>query len=206
MCKNHGLEVHEIDCEWGTGVPLDEYEKVLSEDTKHEIKAVLACQNETATGVTSDIVGVRIVLDKLGNPALLFVDSVSALASVDFRFDDWKVDMCVTGSQKGLMLPAGLGILCVSQKALGLTSSAGLKRDYFDLDIMLNANKTGYFPYTPALPLFYGLREALAVIEEEGWIISLLDIIIWPKVLEQPYLMVGVSNFVLKNQNGTLIR
>ena len=168
MCKNHGLEVHEIDCEWGTGVPLDEYEKVLSEDTKREIKAVLACQNETATGVTSDIGGVRKVLDKVGHPALLFVDSVSALASVDFRFDDWKVDMCVTGSQKGLMLPAGLGILCVSQKALGLTSSAGLKRDYFDLDIMLNANKTGYFPYTPALPLFYGLREALAVIEEEG--------------------------------------
>jgi alanine-glyoxylate transaminase/serine-glyoxylate transaminase/serine-pyruvate transaminase len=87
---------------------------------------------------------------------------------VDFRFDDWKVDMCVTGSQKGLMLPAGLGILCVSQKALALTSKAGLKRDYFDLDIMLNVNKTGYFPYTPALPLFYGLREALAMIEEEG--------------------------------------
>ena len=165
MCKNHGLEVHEIDCEWGTGVPLDEYEKVLSEDKNHEIKAVLACQNETATGVTSDIGGVRKVLDKVGHPALLFVDSVSALASVDFRFDDWKVDMCVM-VLKGLMLPAGLGILCVSQKALGLTSSAGLKRDYFDLDIMLNANKLVISLYSSTS--LFRLREALAVIEEEG--------------------------------------
>lgn len=168
MCKNHGLEVIEIDCEWGTGVPLEKYSEILSKDTSHEIKAVLACQNETATGVTSDIAGVRKVLDDANHPSLLFVDSVSALGSVEFRFDDWKIDMCVTGSQKGLMLPAGLGILCVSSKALDLRSKAGLKRDYFDLDQMLNANSTGYFPYTPALPLFYGLKEALDVIEEEG--------------------------------------
>ena len=168
MCKNHGLEVIELDCEWGTGVPLEEYFEILKKDSSHEIKAVLACQNETATGVTSDIAGVRKVLNDANHPGLLFVDSVSALGSVDFRFDDWGVDMCVTGSQKGLMLPAGLGILCVSQKALDLRSEAKLTRDYFSLEQMLGANSTGYFPYTPALPLFYGLKEALAIIEEEG--------------------------------------
>lgn len=129
---------------------------------------MLACHNETATGVTSDIAGVREVLDEARHPAMLFVDCVSSLGSIDLRFDDWGVDMAVTGSQKGLMLPAGLGILCVSPKALEMRHSAQLKRGYFDLNDMIAANASGYFPYTPALSLMYGLIESLRMIEEEG--------------------------------------
>ena len=168
MCEKHGLNVQTVDVDWGTGVPVEQYAEILRRDTQHKIKAVLACHNETATGVTSDIGGVRRALDDAKHPALLFVDAVSSLASIDFRFDDWRVDMAVSGSQKGLMLPAGLGILCASQKALDMAGEAKLARCYFDLQDMLNANKTGYFPYTPALPLLYGLVEALTMIEEEG--------------------------------------
>lgn len=168
MCTRMGLDVQIVDCEWGTGVPLQQYADILKADTSHRIKAVLACHNETATGVTSDIAGVREALDESKHPALLFVDAVSSLGSIDFRFDDWGVDMAVSGSQKGLMLPAGLGILCVSQKALEMRHSAQLKRCYFDLNDMINANATGYFPYTPALSLMYGLVESLHMIEEEG--------------------------------------
>lgn len=168
MCEKHGLNVKTVDVDWGTGVPVEQYAEILRQDTQHKIKAVLACHNETATGVTSDIGGVRRALDDAKHPALLFVDAVSSLASIDFRFDDWRVDMAVSGSQKGLMLPAGLGILCASQKALDMAAEAKLARCYFDLQDMHNANKTGYFPYTPALPLLYGLVEALTMIEEEG--------------------------------------
>lgn len=168
MCTRLGLDVQVVDCEWGTGVPLQQYADILKADTGHQIKAVLACHNETATGVTSDIAGVREALDEAKHPALLFVDCVSSLGSIDFRFDDWGVDMAVSGSQKGLMLPAGLGILCASQKALEMRHSAQLKRAYFDLNDMLAANATGYFPYTPALSLLYGLAESLRMIDEEG--------------------------------------
>jgi len=168
MCTRLGLDVEVIDVEWGTGVPADQYAERLKADTGHQIKAVLACHNETATGVSSDIGAVRKALDDAKHPALLFVDTVSGLGSIDFRFDDWGVDMAVSGSQKGLMLPAGLGVLCASQKALELRTTAKMKRCYFDLGDMINANATGYFPYTPALSLFYGLIEALKVIEEEG--------------------------------------
>ena len=149
-------------------MPLQQYTDILKADTEHRIKAVLACHNETATGVTSDISGVREALDEAKHPALLFVDVVSSLGSIDFRFDEWGVDMAVSGSQKGLMLPAGLGILCASPKALEMRHSAQLKRCYFDLNDMINANATGYFPYTPALSLMYGLIESLKMIEEEG--------------------------------------
>jgi alanine-glyoxylate transaminase/serine-glyoxylate transaminase/serine-pyruvate transaminase len=168
MCVQLGLEVDVVDCEWGTGIPLEEYRNRLEADTAHKIKAVLVCHNETATGVTSDIAGVRRVLDNANHPALLFVDCVSSLASIDLRFDDWKIDMAVSGSQKGLMLPAGLGILCASQKALDQRYTAKLARSYFDLDTMLFSNSTGYYPYTPALSLLYGLIESLKMIEEEG--------------------------------------
>ncbi len=168
MCTRLGLDVQIVDCEWGTGVPLQQYADILKADTEHRIKAVLACHNETATGVTSDIAGVREALDEAKHPAMLFVDAVSSLGSIDFRFDDWGVDMAVSGSQKGLMLPAGLGILCVSPKALEMRHTAQLKRCYFDLGDMLNANATGYFPYTPALSLMYGLVESLKMIDEEG--------------------------------------
>jgi alanine-glyoxylate transaminase / serine-glyoxylate transaminase / serine-pyruvate transaminase len=168
MAQRLGYDVEVLDVEWGEGVPLDRYEQVLSADKGHKIKAVLACHNETATGVTSDIAGVRRVLDGLKHPALLYVDTVSSLASMDFRMDEWGVDLAVSGSQKGLMLPAGLGILGVSQKALQAMETAKSKRCYFDLADMIKANATGYFPYTPPLPMLYGLRESLNIIFEEG--------------------------------------
>ena len=124
MAQRLGFDVVIQDVEWGEGVPLGWTEEVLHADSKHEIKAILACHNETATGVTSDIAGLRRVLDDLGHPALLCVDAVSSLASIDFRMDDWRVDLAVSGSQKGLMLPAGLGILAVSPKALEAMKSA----------------------------------------------------------------------------------
>jgi len=126
------------------------------------------CQNETATGVNSDVAAIRRALDDTRHPALLFVDSVSALASVDFRMDEWGVDVCVSGSQKGLMLPAGLGITCVSEKALAATKSARAYRCYFDYRDMVSANASGYFPYTPSVPMLYGLRESLQMLLEEG--------------------------------------
>ena len=118
MCQRLGLKVEGLDVEWGQGVPLERYAAVLEADTKQDIRAVLACHNETATGVTSDVAGVRRVLDSLNHPALLFVDGVSSIGSIDFRMDEWGVDCAVTGSQKGLMLPAGLGIVAASPKAL----------------------------------------------------------------------------------------
>src|SRR6202043_3583143 len=123
--------------------------------------------NETATGVTSDIAAVRRAIDAAAHPAMLYVDGVSSIASIDFRMDEWRVDLAVAGSQKGLMLPAGLGIVCASPRALASYKSAGLKRVYFDFGDMIKANATGYFPYTPALPMLYGLRESLKMLFEE---------------------------------------
>jgi alanine-glyoxylate transaminase/serine-glyoxylate transaminase/serine-pyruvate transaminase len=168
MAQRLGFDVEVQEVEWGEGVPLEQTEEVLRADKKHEIKAILACQNETATGVTSDIAGLRKVMDAAGHPALLCVDAVSSLGSIDFRMDEWRVDLAVSGSQKGLMLPAGLGILGVSQKALAATQSAKSRRCYFDLADMISTNPSGYFPYTPALPMLYGLREAIDIIFEEG--------------------------------------
>ena len=168
MAQRLGFDVQVVEVEWGEGVPLQRYEEILSADKRHEIKGVLACHNETATGVTSDIAGVRRALDAASHPALLYVDAVSSLASIDFRMDEWQVDLAVSGSQKGLMLPAGLGILGVSRKALGATADAKSRRCYFDLADMIKANASGYFPYTPSLPMLYGLRESLNVIFEEG--------------------------------------
>src|SRR5204863_3495107 len=133
------------------------YAERLAVDRAREIKAVLVCHNETSTGVASDIAAVRRALNETGHPALLYVDGVSSIASIDFRMDEWGVDLAVTGSQKGLMLPAGLGIVCVSQKALALYDQAKLPRVFFDFGDMRKANTTGYFPYTPSLPMLYGL-------------------------------------------------
>ena len=168
MCNKLGLDVHAVDVPWGEATDVAEYARILEADKSHAIKAVLVCHNETATGVTSDVAAVRAALDAAGHPALLFVDGVSSIASIDFRMDEWKVDLAVTGSQKGLMLPAGLGIVAVSQKAMAKAKEAKLARCYFDFNWMLGANKDGWFPYTPALSLLYGLREALYMIEEEG--------------------------------------
>src|SRR5882757_1218163 len=168
MCTRLGFEVELLETPWGEGAPVDRYLAALDADRQHKIKAVLVCQNETATGVTSDVAAVRRALDSIKHPSLLFVDTVSALASIDFRMDEWGVDVCVGGSQKGLMLPAGLGVTCVSPKALEAAKTATSRRCYFDYADMVQANATGYFPYTPSLPMMYGLRESLTMLAEEG--------------------------------------
>jgi alanine-glyoxylate transaminase/serine-glyoxylate transaminase/serine-pyruvate transaminase len=168
MAQRLGFDTQILDVEWGEGVPLDRVEEALRADKQHKIKSVLACHNETATGVTSDIGGLRRVMDAAKHPALLMVDGVSSVACIDFRMDEWGVDLAVSGSQKGFMLPAGLGILGVSPKALNAAATAKSRRCYFDLADMIKANDAGYFPYTPPLPLLYGMREALNLIFEEG--------------------------------------
>jgi alanine-glyoxylate transaminase/serine-glyoxylate transaminase/serine-pyruvate transaminase len=168
LARRHGLEVIVQEEEWGTGVNPERIEEALREDTNHAIKGVMVVHNETATGVTSDVAAVRRAIDAAGHPALLFVDGVSSIASIDFRFDEWGVDLAITGSQKGLMLPAGLGIVCASQKALAAMREAKCRKSYFDLADQMKANASGYFPYTPALTLLHGLREALAMLQEEG--------------------------------------
>ena len=168
MCRRLGFEVEVLETEWGEGAPVDRYRAALEADRKHSFKAVLVCQNETATGVVSDVAAIHRALDETRHPALLFVDSVSALASVDFRMDEWGVDVCVGGSQKGLMLPAGMGVTCVSEKALAAAKSARMPRCYFDYRDMVTANASGYFPYTPSIPMLYGLRESLQMLLEEG--------------------------------------
>ncbi|MEO0622612.1 MAG: aminotransferase class V-fold PLP-dependent enzyme [Pseudomonadota bacterium] len=168
MAKRLGLEVELIDVAWGAGTPVEEYGRRLGRDVNSDIKAVFVTHNETATGVTSDVAGVRRVLDENFHDALLFVDGVSSVASIDFRMDEWRVDLAVTGSQKGLMLPAGLGILGVSQKALQAAKDAKMNRCYFSFDDMLKMNADGYFPYTPPTQLFHGLRQSLDRLFAEG--------------------------------------
>jgi alanine-glyoxylate transaminase / serine-glyoxylate transaminase / serine-pyruvate transaminase len=163
-----GFETQIIEAEWGEGAPTEQYRQILEADKEHKIKAVLVAQNETATGVTSNVAELRQAMDSVKHPALLFVDSVSALASIDFRMDEWGVDVCVSGSQKGLMLPAGMGVTCVSQKALAAAATAKSPRCYFDYNDMVKSNAGGYFPYTPSIPMLYGLREAIAMLLEEG--------------------------------------
>src|SRR2546422_10332676 len=168
LAQRHGLRVDIIDVEWGEGAPAERIREILAADQQHELKGVLVVHTETAPGVTSDVGAVRQAIDAAGHPALLYVDGVSSIGSIDFRMDDWKVDLAITGSQKGLMLPAGLGIVCASPKALAARDQAKCPRVFFDFGDMLKANATGYFPYTPSLPLLYGLRESLAILSEEG--------------------------------------
>ena len=168
MAQRLDLDVEVIDIAWGAGVPVSEISRRLGRDADDEIKAVFVTHNETATGVTSDIASVRRALDENFHDALLFVDGVSSIGSLDFQMDEWEVDLVVAGSQKGLMLPAGLGILGVSEKALEAAKSSNMRRAYFDFDDMLKMNKNGYWPYTPPTQLFHGLRTSLNIIEAEG--------------------------------------
>ena len=168
MCREFGLNVVNCDVTWGEGVPLDQYHAALEADTAHQIKAVLVCHNETATGVTSDVGAVRRILDDLGHPALLFVDGVSSVGSLDFRMDEWGVDVAVSGSQKGFMMPTGLAIVGVSQKALGACAGSNLPSSYFNFHDMLKMNEQGYFPYTPAATLLRGLRASIDMLTDEG--------------------------------------
>lgn len=168
MCARLGLEADVIDVTWGEGVPVEIFADKLKADRAHSYKAVLVTHNETATGVTSDVAAVRKALDTAHHPALLFVDAVSSLASIDFRMDEWGVDVCVSGSQKGFMMPAGLAILCVSQKALAACKKAANKRCYFDFEDMVKTNKDGFFPYTPPLHMLRALRASADLLLQEG--------------------------------------
>jgi alanine-glyoxylate transaminase/serine-glyoxylate transaminase/serine-pyruvate transaminase len=168
MAQRLGFDVQVLDCPWGEGMSIDRVEQALRKDAHHRIKAVLVCHNETATGVTSDVAAVRRAMDAAAHPALLYVDGVSSIACIDFRMDEWDVDLAVCGSQKGLMLPPGLGILAASRRAIAAAATATSRRCYFDLVPMIKSNATGYFPYTPPLSLLHGLRESLDMLFEEG--------------------------------------
>jgi alanine-glyoxylate transaminase / serine-glyoxylate transaminase / serine-pyruvate transaminase len=168
MCQRLGFEVDLIDTEWGEGAPVEIYAERLAADKAHKIKAVLVCHNETATGVTSDVAAIRRAMDAARHPALLYVDGVSSIACIDFRMDEWGVDLAVTGSQKGFMLPTGLGIVAASRKALEAAKTATSRRCYFDFADMIKTNKDGYFPYTPATTLLRGLRVSLDLLQAEG--------------------------------------
>lgn len=168
MCERLGLDVDLIDCAWGEGAPADEYGKRLAADTDHKIKAVLVTHNETATGVASDVAAVRKAMDTAQHPALLYVDAVSSLGSIDFRMDEWGVDLAISGSQKGFMLATGMAIVGVSQKAFAAAETAKCPRCFFDIRDMAAANAKGNFPYTPPVPLIMGLRESVAMLLEEG--------------------------------------
>jgi alanine-glyoxylate transaminase / serine-glyoxylate transaminase / serine-pyruvate transaminase len=168
MARRLGLEVDFVPGDWRHGVDPAAVEQKLRADSGQRIRAVCAVHNETSTGVTTRIPEVRAAIDRAGHPALFLVDTISSLASIDYRHDEWKVDVTVAGSQKGLMLPPGLSFNAVSQKALDASQRAGLKRSYWDWTPMLRANEAGFFPYTPATNLLYGLRESLAMLEEEG--------------------------------------
>lgn len=163
-----GIDVEFVPGDWRTGADPAAVEAKLAADAGHAIKAVAVVQNETSTGVTSRIGAVRAAMDRAGHPALLLVDTISSLGSIDYRHDEWKVDVTVGGSQKGLMLPPGLGFNALSQKAIEASKSARLPRSYWDWKSMLRDNAGGFFPYTPATNLLYGLREALAIMREVG--------------------------------------
>jgi alanine-glyoxylate transaminase/serine-glyoxylate transaminase/serine-pyruvate transaminase len=168
MAKRLKLEVDVIPGDWRHGVDAAEVEARLVADKAHAIRAVMVVHNETSTGVTSRIPEVREAMNRTGHPALLMVDTISSLASVEYKHEAWGVDVTVAGSQKGLMLPPGLSFNAISPKALAASKTAGMPRSYWDWQDMLANNKTGYFPYTPATNLLYGLREALAMLQEEG--------------------------------------
>ncbi|MEZ5777139.1 MAG: aminotransferase class V-fold PLP-dependent enzyme [Paracoccaceae bacterium] len=168
MCQRHGLTVDVVEAPWGAGIPADRYEEILTADKNHEIKVVLATHNETATGVKSDIAAVRRAMDKAKHPAMLFVDGVSSIASMDFRMDEWSVDIAVTGSQKGFMLPAGLAIVGFSEKAMSAVESAKLPRTFFDVRDMAKGYANNAFPYTPPVGLMNGLKLSLDMLLSEG--------------------------------------
>ena len=168
MAVKLGLNPEFLPGDWRHGVNAAEIEARLAADSGHEIKAVCVVHNETSTGVTSDIHAVRKAMDSAHHPALLLVDTISSLGSVDFRHDEWGIDVSVGGSQKGMMLPPGLSFNAISVKALAANKASKMPRMFWDWEDMLSANKTGFFPYTPATNLLYGLREALLMMEEEG--------------------------------------
>jgi alanine-glyoxylate transaminase/serine-glyoxylate transaminase/serine-pyruvate transaminase len=168
MSTRLGLHVDFLPGDWRRGVDPDLVERALSDDRDRAIKAVAVVHNETSTGVTSRVEDIRRRMDRVGHPALLMVDTISSLGSIDYRHDDWRVDVTVSCSQKGLMLPPGLGFNAISGKALAASRSARLPRSYWDWEPMIKDNAAGFFPYTPATNLIYGLCEAVRMLMDEG--------------------------------------
>jgi alanine-glyoxylate transaminase/serine-glyoxylate transaminase/serine-pyruvate transaminase len=168
IAMRHGLVVDYVPGNWRRGAQPEDAEQRLKEDSQRAIKAVMVVHNETSTGVASRIAEIRNAMDRAQHSALLMVDTISSLASMDYRHDEWGVDVTVGGSQKGLMLPPGLSFNAISEKALAASKSAKMARYYWDWQEMLKPNRSGFFPYTPATNLLWGLREALAMLYEEG--------------------------------------
>jgi len=168
LAERHGLVVDFVEGDWRRGVIAEEAEQRLKADSGHEIKAVCAVHNETSTGAASNIAALRAAMDAAGHPALLMIDTISSLGSLAYKHDEWGVDVTVSCSQKGLMLPPGLGFNAISEKALEASKSNGFTRSYWDWQSMIANNANGLFPYTPATNLLYGLQEALAMLGEEG--------------------------------------
>ena len=168
LARRLGLHIELVQGDWRSGVDAGEVERRLGEDRDRTIKAVAVVHNETSTGVTSRIAPIRAAINRVGHPALLLVDTISSLASIDYRHDEWGVDVTVGGSQKGLMLPPGLSFNAISDKALAASQKASLPKSYWAWEPMLKSNKNGFFPYTPATNLLFGLREAIAMLKEEG--------------------------------------
>ena len=168
VAVRHGIQVDYVPGNWRSGASAAELEARLLADSQHAIKAVLVVHNETSTGVTSRVADVRLAMNRAEHPALLLVDAISSLAAIDYRHDEWEVDVTIASSQKGLMLPPGLSFQAISEKALRANKTARLPRAYWDWHAMLKSIETGSFPYTPATNLIYGLREALCMLEEEG--------------------------------------
>jgi alanine-glyoxylate transaminase/serine-glyoxylate transaminase/serine-pyruvate transaminase len=168
MARRLGIEAEFIKGDWRSGVRADAIEARLAEDKAHTIKAVAVVHNETSTGVTSNIAAVRRAIDNAGHPALLLVDTISSLGSIDYRHDEWGVDVTVGGSQKGLMLPPGLSFNAISERALAAAKKAKLPRSFWDWEDMLAINEKGFFPYTPSTNLLQGLHVAIRMLHEEG--------------------------------------
>ena len=168
MANKLGVVTEFLETDWRRGADPQALATRLSEDTTHQIKAVCVVHNETSTGCTSPIAKIRTVMDDINHPALLMVDTISSLASIDYKHDEWGVDVTVAGSQKGLLLPPGLSFNAVSQKALEVARNGGMPRSYWDWDEQIQANKNGAFPYTPATNLLYGLEVAIEMLHEEG--------------------------------------
>jgi alanine-glyoxylate transaminase/serine-glyoxylate transaminase/serine-pyruvate transaminase len=168
QAKKLSLDVELVPGDWRHGIDHKVVEQKLSQDKDHKIKALLVLHNETATGITNNIGNIRKAMDSAKHPALLLVDTISSLASIDYRHDEWKVDVTVCGSQKGLLLPPGLSFNAISQKALEAHSRSTMQKAYWDWKPMLENNKNGFFPYTPATNLIFGLDEALNMLMEEG--------------------------------------
>lgn len=168
VARRFGLDVELVPGDWRRGVSAAQVEERLAADPEHRVRAVAVVHNETSTGAVTHVAPIRQALDRAGHPALLMVDAVSSLACLEYRHDDWGVDVAVTGSQKGLMLPAGLSFTALSPRALEASKTATLPRSYWDWQRMLDLNDDGWFPYTPATNLFFGLKEALLMLREEG--------------------------------------